>query len=120
MTNDNNTSHNIRWYDRDEIVSQSMNLLKDVPDSLKRQVATYLVEEIIARKPYIDMLPFDTHYLILSENRRRRWYDYDETVRIFVELLRHTSDDQKRVVCLLVLSFVESLEEEANSGEADC
>ena len=98
-----------RWYDRDDTVSKSMNMLNKIPDSLKRQVATFLVEDIINRKPYKDMFTLDTHYLILSEDRRNRWYDFDETIHIFVELLRHTSDDRKKELADLVIDFITSL-----------
>ena len=55
------------------------------------------------------MYPLDTHYLILSETRRNRWYDYDETVHIFMELLRHCSDQQKIDISQKLLCFVEEL-----------
>jgi hypothetical protein len=108
MNNDDNKSLNIRWYDRGDEVSESMKLLEDLPDSLKRRVATYLIDEIINRKPYCDMFTLDTHYLIISEIRRRRWYDYDEAVRIFVELVRHTSEQQQKEICAMVLSFLKN------------
>lgn len=101
----------IRWYDKDEAIASSMKTLENAPDKLKRQIATYLIEEVISRKPYCDMFPLDTHYLILSENRRRRWYDYDETVRIFIELLRHSSESQQKAVFNMVDAFITSLME---------
>lgn len=117
MSDEEKMAKTIRWYDRDDVVAKSMEILQEIPDESKRLVASYLVEDIIQRKPYCDMFPLDTHYLILSENRRRRWYDFDETVRIFIELLRHTSDVQKRDICEMVLSFVDSLPDEDKSSQ---
>ncbi|MEW5821488.1 MAG: hypothetical protein AB1782_14950 [Cyanobacteriota bacterium] len=109
MNEDDKKANTIRWYDRDGIVAKSMNLLQEIPDDLKRQVASYLVDDIINRKPYCDMFPIDTHYMILSEQRRRRWYDFDETIHIFVELLRHASEAQRVAISQMVIDFIETL-----------
>jgi len=109
MNEDEKKEKTIRWYDRDDKVSKSMNILKNIPDDSKRQITTYLVEEIITRKPYCDMFPLDAHFLILSEQRRRRWYDFDEALHIFVELLRHSSDAQKIEISEMVLNFVKTI-----------
>lgn len=111
MNNDNKSPKISRWYDRVSSSSDTMNRLKNTPDSLKRQVSTYLINEIISKKPYIDMIPLDVHYLVLSENRRRRWYDFDECVRIFVELLRHCSESQKAEVCNMIDLFIDKASE---------
>lgn len=111
MSSNNKNGKTIRWYDKNDNVSESMKRLQNLPDETKRQVATYLIEEVISRKPYCDMLPLDTHYLILSEDRRRRWYDLDEILHIFVELLRHTSDEQKLALSEMVDQFVATISE---------
>jgi hypothetical protein len=109
MSSENNKSKISRWYDRNDSISVSMHLLESVPDNLKRQVANYLIEDLITKKPYSDMLPIDVHYLVLSENRRRRWYDFDESVRIFVELLRHSSESQRLEISDKLEGFIKKI-----------
>jgi hypothetical protein len=109
MTSANDKSQISRWYDQNQNVAKSMDLLENLPDTVKKRVAAYLIEDLITKKPYSDMLPIDVHYLVLSENRRRRWYDFDESVRIFVELLRHSSDTQKNEICEMVMAFLNKL-----------
>lgn len=111
MDQNNENGKTIRWYDRNDNVSESMKKLQHLPDSIKRQIATYLIEDVISRKPYCDMLPLDTHYLILSEDRRRRWYDLDEILHIYVELLRHTSEEQKIALSDMLDQFVSTISE---------
>lgn len=111
MQNGDKDNKTIRWYDGNETLQNAMQLLQDLPDSFKRQVATYLVQDIISRKPYCDMLTLDAHYLIMSEDRRRRWYDFDEAFHIFIELVRHSSEDQRTIIAELVIQFICNLKE---------
>ena len=98
-----------RWYDEDPIVAQCLKKLETLQDSLKRQTANYLMQEIINKPPYVDMLPDDIFNLATGESKRRRWYDFDEVVRIFIELLRHAQPDTRRTIAVTAVAFIEDL-----------
>ncbi|OGH97483.1 MAG: hypothetical protein A2287_05740 [Candidatus Melainabacteria bacterium RIFOXYA12_FULL_32_12] len=96
-----------RWYDEDPVVSRCIKMLECIQDSLKRQTATFLMNEIISKPPYVDMLPDEIISLIGSEDRKRRWYDFDEIMRIFLELLRHSSVDTRKKIAVEAITFIE-------------
>ena len=100
-----------RWYDEDPIVAKCLRILESIPNSVKRQTATYLMDEIINKPPYIEMIPDEIFTLATSEKERRRWYDYDEIIRIFIELIRHAPADMKRKVAVMAISFIEDQQE---------
>jgi len=99
----------IRWYDEDEIVSKCISLLQNLKDADKRQATTFLMDEIINIPPFVDMLPDEVFNIINSETRRRRWYDFDETVRIFAELLRYSPPDTRKQIAMTALTFIEDI-----------
>ncbi|MFH0703322.1 MAG: hypothetical protein V2B14_07310 [bacterium] len=116
MSDENNRSFS-RWYDKNEIVSKCMEILGDVQDSLKRKTATYLMDEIIKKEKYINALPEDIYSRITSEiKRRRRWYDFEEIARIFVELLKHCPDEIQKEIAVKAITFIENLSLDKNKS----
>lgn len=99
-----------RWYDVDPVVAKCVTLLENLPENLKRQTSSYLMEKIIEKPPFSEMLPEDVFKLATEEQRRRRWYDEDEILRIFVELLRHSPLETKRNLSLIAITFIEDSE----------
>ena len=98
-----------RWYDEDAIVAKCVRLLENIQDTIKRQTATFLMDEIISKPPFSEMVPDDVINLVLSEGRRRRWYDFDEIIRIFMELLRHAPLEIKKEIAIKAVTFIEHL-----------
>ncbi len=96
-----------RWYDQDPIVSRCIAILENIETSKKRKTATFLTNEIILKPPYRDMLPEELYNLVMEERRKRRWYDFDEVLKIFMELLKHSSDTIKREIAVKAMSFLE-------------
>ncbi len=101
-----------RWYDKNEITSRCINLLEELEDPLKRQVSTWLMNEIIEKPPYKDMLPKEIESMVHCEQRRRRWYDYDEVCRIYVELVKNAPDKLQTKICVKSVTYMEDLIEE--------
>ncbi|MDD3149609.1 MAG: hypothetical protein PHV68_02150 [Candidatus Gastranaerophilales bacterium] len=99
-----------RWYDEDPVVAKCVNSLENLQDSSKRQVATFLMSEIIDKPPFNEMIPDNVFDLVTSETRRRRWYDFDEVVRIFVELLRNATPELKKEIAIKAVMFIEDLD----------
>lgn len=98
-----------RWYEEDPVVTRCLTLLEGLDDSMKRQTATYIMDEIINKPPYTEMLPEEVFNLVLSETRKRRWYDFDEVTRIFIEMLRHSPSDIRRQISVQCIKFVEGI-----------
>lgn len=98
-----------RWYDEDDLVSECVQTLEGIEDSYKRQTATFLMDEILTKPPFVDMMPNEIFSLITSEDRKRRWYDFDEVMRIFLELLRYSCDETRMQISKKAIKFVETL-----------
>lgn len=98
-----------RWHDEDPIVSKCIQMLENIQESIKRKTATFLMNEIINKSPYDSMLPDEVFALVTSETRKRRWYDADEVIRLFVELLKNCTPEAKKEICIKAINFMEGL-----------
>jgi len=98
-----------RWYDEDEVVSKCVALLESIPDSAKRKTATYLMDELIISLPQKEILPENIFEMITSETRKRRWYDFDEVMRIFLEAVRHSEPETRKQTAINAIRFIEDL-----------
>jgi len=99
----------VRWYDKDPVVSKFFEIAEQLDDGKKRQTATFLMNEIISRPPYSDMIPDEIFDLATGEEKKRRWYDFDEVSRIFTELLRHSPDEMKKEIAVKAIIFIQDL-----------
>ncbi|MDD3014246.1 MAG: hypothetical protein PHC34_11135 [Candidatus Gastranaerophilales bacterium] len=100
----------IRWHDEDVVVGKCIKMLENIEESIKRQTATFLVDEMIAKLPYTTMPPEELYNLtVSSETRKRRWYDIDEVIRLFVELLKHCTPETRKEIAIKAINFMESL-----------
>lgn len=107
MTQENKTF--ARWYEKDPDVAKCFEIMEHLDDRKKRQIATFLMNEIISRPPYTNMIPDEIFELATSEEQKRRWYDFDEVSRIFTELLRHSSDETKKEIAIKAITFIQDL-----------
>lgn len=98
-----------RWYEKDAALNKCLLMLENLSESLKRKTATFLMEEIINQSPYSEMLPEEVYDLATGETQKRRWYDFDEVVRIFIELIRHTPEETQKETAIKAIQFIESL-----------
>jgi hypothetical protein len=98
-----------RWYDEDPIVTKCITLLEGLDNRLKHQTATFLMTQIVHTQPYSDMLDEKVFEIATGETKRRRWYDYDEIVRILVELMRYSTPEIRKLTAIKAISFVEDV-----------
>ncbi|MEI8390358.1 MAG: hypothetical protein WCG23_10805 [bacterium] len=98
-----------RWYEQDPVVAECFKIMEQLDDRKKRQTATFLMNEIISRPPFSEMIPDDIFKLATGEEQKRRWYDYDEVSRIFAELLRHSPDETKKEIAIKAITFIQDL-----------
>lgn len=99
-----------RWYDEDPVVAKCVTILETLPELTKRRASSYLMEKIIEKHPFCDMLPEEVFNLATHESEKRRWYDEDEILRIFIELLRHSPKEVKRNLSQIAITFIEGLD----------
>jgi len=107
MSEENNAF--TRWYDKDPVVSKCFEIMEQLDDGKKRQTATFLMDEIISKPPYVEMIPDEIFKLATGEEQKRRWYDYDEVSRIFAELVRHSDDAAKKEIAVKAITFIQDL-----------
>lgn len=98
-----------RWYEQDPVVEKCFEAAEKLDDKDKRRTATFLMNEIISKPPYSEMLPEEIFSLATGEQQKRRWYDFDEVFRIFAELVRHASPEVKKEIAIKAVSFIEDL-----------
>ncbi len=90
-----------RWYDTDPVVSKCVSKLEKTDKNMQRRVAAFLVEEIIREHSE------DIYDKVMEEERKRRWYDFDEVCKIFMELLRHSSEQTRKDIAVKTIIFME-------------
>lgn len=93
-----------RWYDVDPVVSRCVSLLENLEKIKQHQTAAFLTDEIIAK------LPESVYEEVVGEQRKRRWYDYDEVCKIFMELLRLSPEDERKQISIKTITFMEDNE----------
>jgi len=93
-----------RWYDKDPIVSKCVSILENTAIVRQHRVAAFLMDEIITQ------LPDDIYEKVMTEERKRRWYDFDEVCKIFMELLKHSSEETKKQIAVKIITFLEDNE----------
>lgn len=90
-----------RWYDKDPVVARCVSMLEKTEKFKQHKVAAFLSEDIISS------LPDDIYDRVTGEHRKRRWYDFDEVCKIFMELLRHSSDEDRKQFAIKTITFME-------------
>jgi len=111
-----NESTYVRWHDEDVIVAKCVCMLENIEESVKRKTATFLLNEIIDKLPQTTLQIEDIYNLATSETRKRRWYDLDEIIRIFVELLKQCSPESRKEICIKAINFMENLTFDRNKS----
>jgi len=90
-----------RWYDADPVVSKCVRTLEQTDKIMQHRVAAFLAEEIISG--HSENI-YDT---VMDEQRKRRWYDFDEVCKIFMELLRHSPEESRKDIAVKTIIFME-------------
>lgn len=93
-----------RWYDTDPVVSRCVHKLENIEKFKQHQVATFLTDEIL------NDFSEDIYEKVVGEDRKRRWYDFDEACKIFMELMRHLPEESKKEIAVKTIIFIEDNE----------
>jgi len=94
-----------RWYDRDPILSEALELLRLSPEKTKEEAANFMIQ--LQEQVAADVI--DRVYDIMQtyQGKGNRWYDNDPVVMKGIELLREAPPKIQRVAALKLLLALE-------------
>ena len=96
-------NHQRRWYDKDPILSRSMQTLEASDDETQIKVALNLikiiVEHNIAFSEYTDVNEIiEAVEEGMDERANSRWYDIDRTVRAAINMLENSPPETQKIL----------------------
>lgn len=94
-----------RWYDRDPILKEALELLRLSTDEQKEQAKDFMLklQEDVAQDVIERIYEIVTQY----QGRGNRWYDNDPVMIRAVEMLRQADPKTQRVAALKLLLALE-------------
>ena len=100
-----NTNSGKRWYDRDPILKEALDLLKLSTDEQKEKVKDFLLQlqEDVAQDVIERIYQIVTQY----QGRGNRWYDNDPVMIRAVEILRQADPKTQRIAAQKLLLALE-------------
>lgn len=96
---------NRRWYDKDPILKEALELLKLSPDNTKNSAASFILQlqEQVAGEVIEHVYEMMTAY----QGKGNRWYDNDPVIMKAMELLRVAPKKTQRKAALKLLLALE-------------
>lgn len=100
-----NTNKNKRWYDKDPILKEALELLRLSTDEQKEQAKDFMLklQEDVAQDVIERIYEIVTQY----QGKGNRWYDNDPIMIKAVEMLRQADPKTQRVAALKLLLALE-------------
>src|SRR5574344_590722 len=97
-----------RWYDKDPILKEALELLRIQSDETKSSAADYLIkmQEDVAADVIERVYDMVSQY----QENGNRWYDKDPVMLKAIELLRQAPPEVQRVAALKLLLALEKNE----------
>ena len=94
-----------RWYDRDPILKEALDLLRLSTDEQKEQAKDFMLklQEDVAQDVIERIYEIITQY----QGKGNRWYDNDPVMIKAVEMLRQADPKTQRVAALKLLLALE-------------
>ena len=98
-------ANNKRWYDKDPILKEALELLRLSPDETKSEAAEFMLQlqEQVAGEVIEHVYDIINTY----QGKGNRWYDNDPMMLKAVELLRNAPPKVQRVAALKLLIALE-------------
>ena len=100
-----NKNRGQRWYDKDPILKEALELLKLSTDEQKEQAKDFMLklQEDVAQDVIERIYSIVTQY----QGKGNRWYDNDPVMIKAVEMLRQADPKTQRVAALKLLLALE-------------
>ena len=92
-----------RWYDKDPVLSRSMQTLEASDDETQIKVALNLIKIIVEHNLAFSEFS-DVNDIIdaveegMDERANSRWYDIDRTVRAAINMLQNSPEDTRHIL----------------------
>lgn len=101
-------NNHIRWYDKDEDLSQFLTFLEGI-DERKRKVIAKEVLQIIFTE--LDLNPDEKILSLysLEYSQKKRWYDEDIDVQSSIELIKDLSSEKKQELLSRTIETIQQL-----------
>lgn len=99
------TNYTKRWYDRDPILKEALELLKLSTDEQKEQAKDFMLklQEDVAQDVIERIYEIITQY----QGKGNRWYDNDPVMIKAIEMLRQADPKTQRIAALKLLLALE-------------
>jgi len=94
-----------RWYDRDPILSEALELLRLSPEKTKEEAANFMIQ--LQEQVAADVIERVYDIMQTYQGKGNRWYDNDPVVMKGIELLREAPPKIQRVAALKLLLALE-------------
>ena len=94
-----------RWYDKDPVLKEALELLRLQPDETKTQAADYILtlqEQVAA-----DVIEHLYETIEKYQGKGNRWYDNDPVMMKAIEMLRLAPPKMQRIAALKLLLALE-------------
>lgn len=101
-------SNHIRWYDKDEDLSQFLTFLEGI-DERKRKVIAKEVLQIIFTELGVNPDEKILSLFSLEYSHKKRWYDEDIDVQSSIELIKDLSSEKKQELLSRTIETIQQL-----------
>lgn len=94
-----------RWYDKDPVLKEALELLRLQPDDKKQEAADYIMtlQEQVAS----DVIEHLYETIAKYQGKGNRWYDNDPVMMKAIEMLRLAPPKVQRIAALKLLLALE-------------
>ena len=101
MSEEQNNNYGKRWYDKDPVLKEALDLLQTSTDEKKEEAKDYMLE--LQEKVAADVIERVYEIVTQYQGKGNRWYDNDPVMIKAVEMLRHADPKTQRAAALKLL-----------------
>ena len=94
-----------RWYDKDPILKEALELLRVQPEDTKAEAADFMIK--LQENVAAEVIEHVYQMVKTYENKGNRWYDKDPVMLKAIELLRVAPPSTQRKAALKILLALE-------------
>ncbi|MBS4760568.1 MAG: hypothetical protein KHX03_07720 [Clostridium sp.] len=94
-----------RWYDKDPILKEALDLLRLQTDETKAEAADYILK--LQEQVAADVIEHLYDTLTKYQGKGNRWYDNDPVMMKAIEMLRLAPPKMQRIAALKLLLALE-------------
>lgn len=104
-----------RWYDKDPILKEALELLRLQPADTRVEAADYILK--LQEQVAADVIERLYETITKYQGKGNRWYDNDPVMMKAIEMLRLAPPKMQRMAALKLLLSLEQKSSEDRTGE---